>query len=474
MYRLSKILELIYWISIIIVGISALSGNNQLFSYESYLYVIVINLMFLLAQRDSRLRENPLFIYFQIHILLFYISRLVVLSFFPFLINYQSYLSISNQDIVMGLRHLTIGNVFIILGFKALSTSWRIRPVGRQDIVRFFEKLGPFALLLTSFILIIMGLVLRYSYGYYILQEITYPKWLLRFTGGELIPFTLILVYLYSNKIMRRFAINLAFFYVIFCVYMGTRAPLFNLVLSYIFLKSIEKGDFFVSKKTIGSFLVLFALAIVVFFTATAFRLIKGYDIVFSPIQYLLSYQNPLMGVMSMISERFADFEALVVAISDKGRYTDEFYSFGNVIKSSINALVPGDVFPNYFMIHRYYKFVFIGYTLDFSISKHMTMPLTPWGEYYLYFGYIGCYLSLFISSVIFSMFYNLISSKSNHYKVALLFIILYVYRLFFVGFGLDFVFKTVIGCFSVMITYVAVGKVIGLVKLITLRSVRV
>ena len=424
--------------------------NNQFDIFSIMLTILLMVILFIILSSKNN-NNDPLIMSLVGSTVVYYLIRIIFLMLFPDSYTYFKFFDININDFNKTTLYLIIATVIIFLGVKYQQNRYR-------KYCNYAFSL-PKYLTLRNTVTLALILIAIYYYSFASLglgrrsQNINIPGWVYYFNNFQAMLSIAILVYLTKKHTNMRTKYSYYLFGVILIYFIvrtsaGSRYSIIYLLQTLIFINILHKGDFFIRIRHI-LFIVLGMLGgIIIFPLATFFRnaiwassAFVGATISVDDILSLLSYYRFTISpeLLYTISGRMSQFDRLLNIVAEKGYNIKQYFNIPLGIKSTINNLFPGELFPGADLMTKKYTVVFYGWKEDFALDHYQTETLTAIGEYYIYFGYFGGIVaSGLIASVLAYIFYKTRSSGSS-YNTIYQYLALGLFNGWLISFGFDF-----------------------------------
>ena len=216
----------------------------------------------------------------------------------------------------------------------------------------------------------------------------------------------------------------------------------------YFFLSAIAlKGDFKMSTKLLVSLIAVILLSFAVFplVTSVKYALHSGLRIVdmgtffsllgagvetakYDPGGLIVSGVNRLNGIAPVTG-----------ILSVPHAYFNEVITFGGNVKYLLNTLIPfSQPFADAVSSARLFNVIVFDYSYAHILQHYQTNAYTGWGLAYVYFGWWGGLLALFLEAFALSALYQKAAKTKSKLNAFLrVWIVVFTYG-FFLGFGFD------------------------------------
>jgi hypothetical protein len=433
--------------------IYVMSGQSYVVSLYTIFLVftlISVNYVMLLIPKNTR---NALILSFVTFQIIYFIHRILILIVYPKGYLYSNYLDYNLETINTSVLYIIFCTLCIALAITLFSR------LSRQSRDAFTLKFPPY-LNLTNVSIILIVLILISFYSFLTLgagrrsYTSSLPQWVFYFINMELVVGLIIFMIIgnnHKNIIDRRgviLSISVVAFYIIVRSVSGSRYAIIHVLQSIIYSNIIYKGDFLISRKTQLRFVLGSIGAIIVYQYATFLRYAIwtgssyiGQRMKTSDITRLLAGKEIEFSweVINEMSGRMSHFDRLVNLLSNKGYMIEHYFNITHGIKSAINNLIPGEIYPGFDLMTKQYSVVFYGWNEIFAKDHYQTETLTSMGEYYIYFGFLGGGMACFIFAAIFTRIYEAKSKNGLSSYMLYSYILLGVFNGWLLSFGFDF-----------------------------------
>ncbi|WP_164924815.1 hypothetical protein [Thermodesulfovibrio yellowstonii] len=180
----------------------------------------------------------------------------------------------------------------------------------------------------------------------------------------------------------------------------GSRAGIYLLILLFLIAFLTKYGDFKISLKSLGIFfLLILFISIPSWFIAAN---IRG-----------TTYETEIIPIISSISQRLSGgIDNFILIINNRyyEQYTD-IISWANIIKSSINAFVPGNLFNIPFeSLGSFMKILIYGDESERIHGEGWTVS----AQFYIMTDYFGMYIFTFLWAMLFVKLFKFFSNKNS------------------------------------------------------------
>jgi len=283
------------------------------------------------------------------------------------------------------------------------------------------------------------------------LQLFFYPQFYL-FFNPQLHLLLFIYIYMISdskNK-LKLYFISFVIIYIAYTIISGSRSGLFNVLIYSLLVLLYIKGDFILSLKKYFYILFFLSLALLSFPIATIFRIINdssvtsnfSFDLLFN--SYLV-VDNYFQFMFTSIVERLSLLNYSFYLSNDlyNPNFFKEYFTFNELLSSSMNLTFPSDFFPNSIPSNTYLRAL-----VDDSSFFALKQDWSSYNAYIVDFNHLYNRNFSFIISIItisiYSFICKLFNRKSVIFHLIYVFLILNIFN-FFVFFGYDYMLKHIV-----------------------------
>lgn len=188
-----------------------------------------------------------------------------------------------------------------------------------------------------------------------------------------------------------------------------------------------------------------FILALLTFYAGAVIRPLIVGELTYvnlSDILWALTANQLHFGdmVMALLS-RFEGLDSLLPVVAEKGQNAHLYVNMLNEVKSLLNTLLPGKIFPVPNM-GNLYPVVYLNYEYHWFLERAFvtTSMWTYLGIFYVHFGFLGGLVALGFATYFYSRVYERFNRFKPETALLLKMWLVYDYYWFLTAFGLDYV----------------------------------
>lgn len=372
--------------------------NANLLTY--FLLFILCIFTYKLTKSSRIFLQNMINLSLAFFIIIFFLQRIIMLiinpSYFAW-VQYDKILTINDLNWAV-MNYCIITGIFII-SIKLFSKNIKIPSIQVFNIYFKSRKLIYFLAYFIQISLILLTIKMSWKMG----AEWKYG-WIVRLFPVTIFPYIFACFLVDYKTLLNRAekGIIIIFFSLNFLwgLLQGSRSGIYMLVLLFLIVFLTKYGDFKISLKSLSIlFLLIIFIIIPSWFIAAH---IRG-----------TTYETEIIPFISAISQRLSGGTDNFILIINNLYYEQykDIINWVNIIKSSINAFVPGNLFNIPFeSLGSFMKILIYG---DESERIHGE-GWTVLGQFYIMAGYIGMYVFTFLWVMLFIKLFKFFSNTSS------------------------------------------------------------
>jgi hypothetical protein len=450
---------------------TVLIGPNYLFNGTTCLIVIYLLLFLILALKaaDGYLFNQVAMM--TIFFLIYFFPRLLMYLVRPDLVIFPFGEGIGFREVNHGLTCVLIGSFFIMIGFILAEYFWRRKFIfqdvrSKEDVPHF--RIG--VLLIIFFIVILIDWYIQYGLGVNMFFSLRAKKYNILIQALHIITNIDMVFFIFFATVVPKIKKgNIAFwmtflavnFYILVLALYGSRITGIRVMLMLAVIMLSLKNNFktYLSRYVgIIAYLMIITLILYPLTTQLRINLAPGYYFSLGSDSFKkrllvgfisrdtrdgVQLYNRLGDFIASAMRNFAvvDFAVLVLTQKPNPTARKNFMNIAYVAKSTANALLPGDIFPEATLnTSRLVTVLFRGFSEEYvKTHGYFSEYYSPWGIFFLIFGLWKSLFMLLISGFLINFAYWAIQLFCRRYRYYLgaLFLLTFSY-LFYANMGID------------------------------------
>lgn len=402
--------------------------NNSLVSPSAAFWASATSIILFTLLHTAREAEKPLILLMTLITSFWFLLRVIILAVFPESIAFQPYVDYQASDITSGLAYLCLATIALGIGMKFGSRVLARREIERAPVMP--PSVLPERVVWLGLALSALGLFSYLDIGAGRFSEALAPiGWIFQFLNYEIILALLALLIVTQARFFTRYQRRMVLvYYISFTLYrvlVGSRGGLYLVVLYWVLASIAAKGDLRVTRKAIGWLVFAAVLVVPFYYFATSTR------VLWSPsadrsgsisISDVLAAANgadlQLVDAVKELSGRVSALDSLALVVSHKGRESDRYMNWTNVIHVIVNDSVPGEIWPEAFPTTRAFTIIYWGYPEAFARSVYISNLWTLYGLAYVFWGWYLGLIATFCIGFILALVYSYICRSSHEYAL--------------------------------------------------------